>query len=87
LQIKATIAEMARIVDNASGRLTLDAAVNKPEGSSREASYDVKAQLASPMPALPAAPYRARISPSTDGLPATDIIGTISGDGSIGGER
>ena len=86
LQIKATIAEMARIVDNASGRMTLDAAVNKPEGSSREASYDVKAQLG-----LADARLADRAVPAAnltfDGRVAgADIIGTISGDGSIGGE-
>lgn len=86
LQIKATIAEMARIVDNASGRLTLDAAVNKPEGSSREASYDVRAQLG-----LANARLASRAVPSADlafdgRVAGTDIIGTISGDGSIGGE-
>lgn len=86
LQIKATIAEMARIVDNASGRLMLDAAVNKPEGSSRQASYDVKAQLG-----LANARLADRAVPSADltfdgRIAGADIIGTIAGDGSIGGE-
>lgn len=86
LQIRATVAEMARIVDNASGRLTLDAAVNKPEGSSREASYDVQAQIG-----LADARLADRAVPSAqltfDGrIAGADIIGTIEGDGSIGGE-
>jgi len=86
LRARAEIFEIAKLVDNGAGRLTLDASIDKPEGSDRATPYDVKAQLA-----LADGRLSGRAAPkanlSFDGqIDGDRISGSISGNGQIGGE-
>lgn len=86
LRVRATLSELARIVDNASGRLSLDATVDKPAESDRDAPYAVVARLG-----LDGARLAGQSVPQAefafDGqIEGSDIRGTLSGDGSIGGQ-
>lgn len=86
LRVTAEIAEIARIVDNGSGRLSLEASIDKPEGSERETPFDVAARLA-----LSSGRLAGRAVPNAtfafDGrIAGDDLSGMISGNGLVDGE-
>jgi len=86
LRAQAEIFEIAKLVDNGAGRLTLNASIDKPEGSGRAAPYDVNARLA-----LADGRLSGRAVPNADlafdgQIEGDKISGTIAGNGRVGGE-
>lgn len=86
LHLSAEIEELSRIIDNGSGRLTLDASIDKPAESERTVPFDVEARLA-----LTAGVLAERVVPNAsfgfDGAIVGDTLsGTITGAGRIDGE-
>ncbi|WP_193175981.1 translocation/assembly module TamB domain-containing protein [Oricola nitratireducens] len=86
LRAHAEVFDIARIDERGSGRLTLDASIDKREGSERSAPFDVSARLG-----LDSARLVGRAVPNAeiafDGrMDAENIAGNIKGSGLIGGE-
>lgn len=86
LRARAEIFDIATVTDNGSGRLVLDASIDKPAGSTRAAPFSVSAKLA-----LAQARLADRNVPEADisfdgRITEGDLAGTISGSGLIDGE-
>ncbi|QKV18761.1 translocation/assembly module TamB domain-containing protein [Oricola thermophila] len=86
LRVYGEIPELAAVIDDAAGRLTFDASLDKPDGSRRATPYDLVSQLT-----LTDARLSGRAVPSAelsfDGqIEEETLAGTLAGDGLVGGD-